>query len=557
MKKTIATLILFLFAFSVVRTMSVKVQAEDSNLITNPSVEIIGNGSQPYGWHSDKWGVSNAVFEYRNDGQSGSRSISTKVTGYVRGDAKWYFDHVIVEPNTKYIYSDWYKSSIATEVDTEFVYQNDSVAYKWLGEIPASSVWKNSSFTFTTPSNIRSVAIFHSIAGNGNLQTDNFSLTKVGGSTVVDGVPNASLEQNSGGQPNDWETDTWLLNNATFSYQNDGHTGSHSVKVEITNYTNGDSKWYYTPQSVKSNTYYKFSDYYKSSRDTGIVAVVEKTDGSTDYIDIGNAPVSSNWNNFTAFFTTPNLAKTVTIFHTIAGVGYLLTDDYSLREENAGNQSFNRGLISLTFDDGWSSIYSAGFPLTKKYDYYGTLYLVSNYLNTSNHMTASEIRAMQSAGFEVGSHTVSHPHLPLLTSSQVNAELSQSKSTLQNQFGPVATFASPFGEYNSAVINQINQHYSSHRTTDSGMNTKNDFNKMAIKAETIKSDTSAAQINEWIYEAKVNKVWLVLTFHQIDNSGGLYATSPARFDSILGSIKNQAVPVVTVDQALSELLPQL
>jgi len=558
MKKILTNLVLFaVFVFSIGGVVPSGVKAEEPNLIINPSVEIADSSIKPYGWNSEKWGESNATFQYKTDGQNGSRSVYVSVSGYVRGDAKWYFDHAIVEPNTKYAYSDWYKSSVTTEIDAEFVHLNDTVTYKWLGEVPASSIWKNNSFTFTTPNDIKSVSIFHSLSSNGTLQTDNFSLRKVGGSTITDGVPNASLEQSSGDQPTDWETDTWLSNNATFSYLSEGHTGLHSIKVQITSYSSGDSKWYYTPQPVKPNTYYKFSDWYKSNIDSGIVAAIEKTDGSTDYIDIGRAPLSSSWNNFTAFLTTPNLAKTITIFHTIAGIGYLTTDDFSLKEENPGNQSFNRGLISLTYDDGWKSIYSGAFPITQRYNYPGTLYLVTDYLNTSNHMTTSDIRAMQNAGFEVGSHTVSHPHLPLLTANQVNAQLYDSKTILQSQFGPVTAFASPFGEYNSTILSQISQFYTSHRSTDSGMNTKNDFNPMVIKAETVRSDTTTAQINQWISQAKTDKVWLVLTFHQIDSSGTLYATSPTKFDSILASIKNQGVPVVTIDQALNELIPQL
>jgi hypothetical protein len=52
--------------------------------------------------------------------------------------------------------------------------------------------------------------------------------------------------------PQGWISDTWGTNTTAFSYLNTGHTGTHSVKVESTAYTNGASEWYYSEVPVTS-----------------------------------------------------------------------------------------------------------------------------------------------------------------------------------------------------------------------------------------------------------------------------------------------------------------
>ena len=104
--------------------------------------------------------------------------------------------------------------------------------------------------------------------------------------------------------------------------------------------------------------------------------------------------------------------------------------------------------IILTFDDGSQSVYSTALPIMQKYDFTGTVYLVNNYLGISNYLNIEEVRALYAAGWEVGSHSITHTDLTIPSIDQ-EKEIVESRFRLQRQLDvPVRTFAYPYGAYN-------------------------------------------------------------------------------------------------------------
>src|SRR5688572_7259062 len=78
-------------------------------------------------------------------------------------------------------------------------------------------------------------------------------------------IPNPSVETAEGNTPQAWLTGNWGTNATQFSYLNTGYTGNRSLKVEMTQHTDGDAKWYFTPQPVAAGQDYIFSDFYQSN----------------------------------------------------------------------------------------------------------------------------------------------------------------------------------------------------------------------------------------------------------------------------------------------------
>lgn len=169
--------------------------------------------------------------------------------------------------------------------------------------------------------------------GAQNAVTYNLNGTALGANSV----PNTSVEQSTNGTtPDQWTTGNWGTNTASFSYSTDAHTGTHSVRTDMTSYTSGDAKWYFNSVNVSPNTSYTFSDYYKSNVSTSIIVQITNQDNSLTYISLGDPAASStSWAQNTYTFTTPSTAASATVFHLIQAVGWLEEDDTSLEMNNA------------------------------------------------------------------------------------------------------------------------------------------------------------------------------------------------------------------------------
>ncbi len=153
-------------------------------------------------------------------------------------------------------------------------------------------------------------------------------------------INNSSVESSdsvNSSLPQGWLQGNWGTNSATFSYPSAAHTGSKGIRVDISNYTNGDAKWYFSPIAITGGSQYSFSDYYESSISSDIVAQFDDGAGHFSYSDLGiQTPSISTWNQASLNFTAPITAKNVTIFHLINNVGWLQSDDYSISTVVAG-----------------------------------------------------------------------------------------------------------------------------------------------------------------------------------------------------------------------------
>jgi peptidoglycan/xylan/chitin deacetylase (PgdA/CDA1 family) len=144
-------------------------------------------------------------------------------------------------------------------------------------------------------------------------------------------IANPLVETSVSNSPTDWQTGGWGTNSTSFSYLKTGSTGdNNSLNVKTTAYTSGDAKWYFSPVNVTAGQVYIFSDYYESTISSQIDVAYTLSSGQTDYIVLGSLAASSTWQKFSTNFTVPSGVVSATIYHLIAGVGSLTTDDFSL-----------------------------------------------------------------------------------------------------------------------------------------------------------------------------------------------------------------------------------
>jgi peptidoglycan/xylan/chitin deacetylase (PgdA/CDA1 family) len=541
------------------------------NLLTNPSFEVT-NGNDPADWSRGSWGINTPRFSYDNgNARTGQKSISLTILSVSSGDAKWYASPVSVTSGKTYTYQDYYKSNVATRLVVVMSNTDGTNSYTELTQAAVADTWTLYSGEFTVPSGIEKATVYHLIDSVGSLSIDDVSLIANSEPSPVTQQPassnlitNPDFETTSGSHPIEWRADKWGTNTSSFAHvKDDGHTDNSSSKVTISDYVNGDAKWIFSPiTTLTPGAQYEFSAWYKTNSQPRVVVAYEDENFSSHYQTLASpipgADATTNWQNYHTSITAPYDAVSLTVYVLLASNGWLQTDDYSI--VSSSTSGFDEAIISITFDDGWSSIYKYGLPLLRKYDLLSTQYIVSGKLNTSDYMTNLQVQSIKNEGHEIGSHTVSHPDLTTLDDSDLTAELQTSQASLKNLTGEGAarSVASPYGVYNAATLGKIRQSYQSHRSTDTGYNDRSSFNPYNILVQNILSTTTPEDMRRWVEHAKTTNTWLVIVYHAVGpTESDNHAVTSNNLDLELNIIKNSGVKVQTISQAIYNLSSQL
>jgi peptidoglycan/xylan/chitin deacetylase (PgdA/CDA1 family) len=123
----------------------------------------------------------------------------------------------------------------------------------------------------------------------------------------------------------------------------------------------------------------------------------------------------------------------------------------------AGRQ---RGLVGLTFDDGYTNVLETALPVLRQHGFGATAYIISDRLGGTNEwdegpvwqlMTGGQVRELAAAGIEIGSHAATHMRLAGASPAQLTAEISESRISLGALLGTeIRGFAFPYGSMDAA-----------------------------------------------------------------------------------------------------------
>lgn len=183
------------------------------------------------------------------------------------------------------------------------------------------------------------------------------------------------------------------------------------------------------------------------------------------------------------------------------------------------------GLLTITFDDaGWTQ-YQHGLPLLREFGMPGSLFVIIDVANTAElksqawGMTWAQIKEFRDAGWEIGSHSVTHPNLTELPVTDVMQELEGSMAEIEARLGqrPVS-FASPFGEHDQQTLRLIAKVYSNHVLAWGGNKGRNPIkgaDRNMIGRMDIRNTADPEAVCNEMSLAASNNTWLVILVHGI------------------------------------------
>jgi peptidoglycan/xylan/chitin deacetylase (PgdA/CDA1 family) len=125
----------------------------------------------------------------------------------------------------------------------------------------------------------------------------------------------------------------------------------------------------------------------------------------------------------------------------------------------------DRPAVVITFDDGYADNHEFAMPLLAKFDASATFFVTAGFVDREpavirrfeelrgvsgedlRPLEWGQVKELEAAGFQIGSHTFSHPNLIRLGHREVFEELSRSKAVLEDRLSRrVELLAYPFGK---------------------------------------------------------------------------------------------------------------
>ncbi len=129
-----------------------------------------------------------------------------------------------------------------------------------------------------------------------------------------------------------------------------------------------------------------------------------------------------------------------------------------------GTGTLPRKPIIITFDDVLVDAVECAVPILEEFGFKAVFYVPTDFVGRKSSwmipdvdvefpvVSWKEIRDLASKGFEIGSHSMTHPHLDKISSENCYRELEGSRKKLEQELGiEIRHMAYPFGEFDESV----------------------------------------------------------------------------------------------------------
>jgi len=125
--------------------------------------------------------------------------------------------------------------------------------------------------------------------------------------------------------------------------------------------------------------------------------------------------------------------------------------------------------VIITFDDGYLDTYTNAFPILQEFGMRAVVFVIGDSMLKTNYwdrdkglsesplMEREHILEMHEAGFEIGSHSMSHQRLIELSQEKAWEEISRSRIVLEILLNDrVRSFSYPYGQLNGTTKRMVN-----------------------------------------------------------------------------------------------------
>lgn len=214
-------------------------------------------------------------------------------------------------------------------------------------------------------------------------------------------------------------------------------------------------------------------------------------------------------------------------------------------------QGKGKGLVTISYDHQFSSVYENAFPLHKAYGYPGVNYVCTSSVGAEGAMTVKQLKEMEETGWETASHSANHLHFKDLDEKGIRDQLERSKQWLK-QYGLTGeNFAYPF-RFAGAPNPLVREYYNSGATSyDKQINVK-PFHAYKLSRYYLQKP-SEEEIKEVLDQTVAEGGWAIFYTHNVYQGSQTPDDKSINQDTLqflFDEIAKRNIQVVTVKQGL-------
>jgi peptidoglycan/xylan/chitin deacetylase (PgdA/CDA1 family) len=203
----------------------------------------------------------------------------------------------------------------------------------------------------------------------------------------------------------------------------------------------------------------------------------------------------------------------------------------------------NDKAVIITFDDGYKSQYTNAKPILDKYGYKATYYIVCNYVGNGEldhpnaRMSWEDITELHKEGYDIGSHSMSHANLDLLSEKGMEYEIGGSKQCLLDHGINPTSFAYPIntGAEDATVVDIVAKYYDIARTANDPL--------MFLHCNMLKEESSQTDCRTYSEDGSlnfVNRYSIIGWSHDAERKANSYDDSEM-LDKFIEVVNSQSI----------------
>jgi len=212
------------------------------------------------------------------------------------------------------------------------------------------------------------------------------------------------------------------------------------------------------------------------------------------------------------------------------------------------SSKISNGMVCFEFHDGYVAMHTKAKPVFDSHGVVGSLGIISSYIDTGGRLSTAQLEDFIAAGWEICSHSKTHPDHKNNTEEQLRTEYADSKAALEALGTTVSHYCYPYGAPQTKWRGICAEYYKS--ASGSGALNVLDNNMFTIGYAVIDNHAALETYKGYVDTAYSNNRLLIFMMHDVDDDDA--NTLEELIEYI--QAKSNDMPIVTRDQAYRNMV---